>query len=64
MRNTKQGLSFSMLVACMLSLGGCLESADDVTLFEPGEYKGASDPLLDNSNSAALADRFANQRDR
>ena len=63
MSKFRQCLSISTLVACMLSLSGCLEDAD-VTLFEPGEYKGASDPLLENSDSAALADRFANQMDR
>ena len=59
----KKSLSISMLIACTLTLAGCLEDAD-VTLFEPGEYKGASDPLLENSDSEALAERFANQKDR
>ena len=32
-----------------LGLGGCLESAD-VTVHEPGKYKGSVDPLLSQSS--------------
>ena len=44
-------------------LTGCYESPS-VTLFEPGVYKGAADPLLMNSDPESLNERFAGQRDR
>ncbi|MGI9335652.1 MAG: hypothetical protein ACR2RL_21105 [Gammaproteobacteria bacterium] len=41
-----------------LGLGGCLESAD-VTVHEPGKYKGSADPLLDESSrDEVLEKRF------
>jgi hypothetical protein len=49
-------------------LSGCYESAD-ITLYEPGEYKGPKDPLLAKERSAQhqelLRERFAlGQTDR
>ena len=44
-------------------LTGCYESPS-VTLFEPGVYKGANDPLLANSDTESLNERFSGQRDR
>lgn len=48
-------------------LAGCYESTD-VTIYEPGEYKGADDPLLakleDPEFRAQLDRRFEGQRDR
>lgn len=44
----------------LAGLSGCSESPD-VTLHEPGEFKGARDPLLDQQASArqdALGKRF------
>ena len=46
-----------------ISLAGCYESPQ-VTLFEPGVYKGADDPLLLNSDNESLNKRFAGQMDR
>ena len=48
------------VVAASLSMTGCWESAD-VTMHEPGKYKGKSDPLLAQqgaSRSEALKKRF------
>ncbi|MDT8437409.1 MAG: hypothetical protein RQ729_00195 [Wenzhouxiangellaceae bacterium] len=56
-----------LLVVAALLLAGCYESPD-VTRFEPGVYKGESDPLLAKSGNTAhqenLAERFDGQRDR
>lgn len=41
------GRPVAMLVAVLL-LGGCYESPD-VTLHEPGEYKGQDDPFLEKA---------------
>ena len=53
-------------LACLLG-SGCSNPAD-VTLHEPGVYKGKSDPLLALEESegfdAQLAGRFDYQRDR
>lgn len=52
----------------VLTLTGCYESASDVTIYEPGVYKGSDDPLLNQTGSAeseaALRQRFNGQRDR
>lgn len=54
-------------LALTVGLSGCYESSD-VTRFEPGEYKGADDPLLakmeDPEFRAELDSRFDGQRDR
>lgn len=34
------------LLAALFMLGGCYESPVEVTLYEPGKYKGEDDPLL------------------
>lgn len=61
-----------MLAACavamLVALAGCHESVS-VTVYEPGEYKGAGDPLLKKHATAeqkqALQQRFAmGQSDR
>jgi hypothetical protein len=58
------------LAACAAALGllaGCHEPVS-VTVYEPGEYKGASDPLLKTHAKAeqkeALQKRFALGQDR
>lgn len=55
-------------LAMMAALGGCYESPD-VTVYEPGVYKGKPDPLLDKLHAEKrqeqLIDRFqAVQTDR
>ncbi|MDT8408477.1 MAG: hypothetical protein RQ741_02640 [Wenzhouxiangellaceae bacterium] len=64
MRNS---MTFACVAALCLGLGGCYESTD-VTLYEPGEYKGKSDPLLTKLKSSelqtSLERRFDGQRDR
>ena len=63
--------SRSILAACVASLAmlaGCHEPVS-VTVYEPGEYKGAADPLLKMHASAehkeTLKERFATgQSDR
>lgn len=58
-----------LLAAPLLALGlsGCYESTG-VTMHEPGEYKGAQDPLhdklADESHREQLDARFDGQRDR
>lgn len=51
------------VLGALALLSGCNESAN-VIKFEPGVYKGASDPLLGSTDTAALAERFEGQRDR
>ena len=48
-----------MLIALLLmsSLVGCYESPN-VTLYEPGEYKGHQDPLLQKQRSAEQQQRL------
>lgn len=64
------GSRFGKIVALALlvfALAGCYESARDVTLYEPGVYKGSADPLMDQSaaeRDGALRQRFGGQRDR
>ncbi|MBS3785744.1 MAG: hypothetical protein KGY57_02935 [Gammaproteobacteria bacterium] len=58
-------LALGLLV---VALTGCYESVSDVTIYEPGVYKGSDDPLLNQTGSAesaeALRQRFSGQRDR
>ncbi len=51
------------ILVLTVSLTGCYESPT-VTLFEPGVYKGADDPLLTNSDNQSLNERFTGQMDR
>ena len=54
----------ALLLAAMFSLAGC----SDVTVYEPGVYKGASDPLVEDLRSeelrAELEERQRRQMDR
>ncbi|MFU8897154.1 MAG: hypothetical protein ACNA8J_12310 [Gammaproteobacteria bacterium] len=54
----------ALLAAASLALAGC----SDVTVYEPGVYKGKSDPLVEDLRSdelqTALAERAEYQRDR
>lgn len=54
----------ALLAAMSLVLAGC----SDVTVYEPGVYKGASDPLVEDLRSeelrSALEERAERQRDR
>jgi hypothetical protein len=47
----KSLLSLALAGACLVGLAGCYESPN-VTLYEPGEYKGKEDPLLTQAGSA------------
>jgi len=40
------------VVAASAGLSGCWESTD-VTVHEPGEYKGMKDPLVESKSAAA-----------
>ena len=46
---TRTGTTGSVFVAALLLLtvAGCGDQVTSVTLHEPGQYKGAHDPLLD-----------------
>jgi len=65
----RRPLAMALALAILpLSLTACAERAD-VTLHEPGVYKGGADPLLakqeDPQHVGALQDRFAKgQSDR
>jgi hypothetical protein len=65
----RRSLAMALALAFLpLSLTACAERAD-VTLHEPGVYKGGADPLLakqaDPQHVEALQDRFAKgQSDR
>ena len=54
----------ALLAATSLAIAGC----SDVTVYEPGVYKGASDPLVQDLRSeelqATLEERAERQRDR
>jgi len=54
----------ALLAATSLAIAGC----SDVTVYEPGVYKGASDPLVQDLRSeelqTALEARAERQRDR
>jgi len=54
----------ALLAATSLAVAGC----SDVTVYEPGVYKGASDPLVEDLRSeelrSALEERAERQRDR
>ena len=56
--------TLALLAAASLALAGC----SDVTVYEPGVYKGASDPLVEDLRSeelrATLEERAEKQRDR
>ncbi len=57
----KRVMFLLLCVPVVAVLGGCYESPD-VTMYEPGVYKGKSDPLLDKLQSdkrqEQLVDRF------
>ncbi len=63
MNNLKQLIMLASLVGLTVLLSGCLEPPQ-IIKFEPGVYKGADDPLIGNTDTAALESRFANQMDR
>lgn len=54
-------IMLTLLLASSAALSGCYQSAD-VTMHEPGEYKGKKDPLLAYEGSAEqqqkLLERF------
>lgn len=57
----KTAILASSLLGAALLLSACYEDAD-VTMHEPGQYKGKSDPLLQQGNAEdraeTLAERF------
>jgi len=63
----KRVLTTASALALAIFLVGCYEDPD-VTVYEPGEYKGSKDPLLakleDPEFRAELDRRFDGQRDR
>lgn len=68
MRLPRRAGALAVLGLMALALGGCYESAEDVTLHEPGVYKGPADPLGDKLDDTELQDRlesrFQGQTDR
>ena len=59
-----KAIPLALAAAAILALAGC----SDVTVYEPGVYKGASDPLVQDLRSAELRaeldERMIKQRDR
>lgn len=51
-----KNLRLWLLLVSAVALGGCYEN-NDVTLYEPGVYKGKSDPLL-ATDASARADQL------
>jgi hypothetical protein len=59
-----KSITLALSAVAFLALAGC----SDVTVYEPGVYKGASDPLVEDLRSeelrTQLEERAAKQRDR
>ena len=59
--------SAALLASVALGLGGCSD-LEDVTLHEPGVYKGKTDPLVQRleqpEQQQELEERFRSQMDR
>ncbi|MDR9406491.1 MAG: hypothetical protein RI516_04605 [Spiribacter sp.] len=47
------------LLMAVLLLSGCYEEMDDVHLYDPGVYKGQTDPLMSKSGTDALTQPLA-----
>ena len=45
-------------IIILVGLLGCSSEPRDVTMHEPGVYKGAKDPLLGQQRQQELIDRF------
>lgn len=62
-----KGMTWALALVAALSVTGCGNS-EDVTFYEPGVYKGPSDPLLEKERTqehqTALDERVRNQSDR
>ncbi len=54
-------VTVALLIMASFAMGGCYEDAD-ITLHDPGVYRGITDPLLakqaDPEQQAKLAERF------
>lgn len=54
-------VTVALLIVASVAMGGCYESTD-ITLHDPGVYRGATDPLLakqaNPEQQAKLAERF------
>ncbi|MGD9387216.1 MAG: hypothetical protein PVI87_03220 [Gammaproteobacteria bacterium] len=59
-----KSIPLALSAVALLALAGC----SDVTVYEPGVYKGASDPLVEDLRSEELREelneRMTKQRDR
>jgi len=63
MNKVGKSVSIAGLLVLTSMLAGCLDSSE-VVFFEPGVYKGAPDPLIGNTDTAALQARIEKQMDR
>jgi major membrane immunogen (membrane-anchored lipoprotein) len=50
-------VTLTLLIVASMALGGCYESTD-ITLHDPGVYRGGSDPLLAKQASPEQKDRL------
>ena len=58
-------LCLAAVLFLFLGLAACSEEPRDFTMYDPGEYKGAIDPLLTKNLDQQLDDRFmVGQTDR
>ena len=54
----KRTCCISAVFIVLVGLAGCSYESREVTLHEPGVYKGAKDPLLARQEQQELIDRF------
>lgn len=54
----RTALYTTVLVLAAAGLAGCYENPAEVTLYEPGVYKGPTDPLLGALQSPELQQRL------
>ena len=56
---TMRGARYAtLLIIAAAGLAGCYENPREVTLYEPGVYKGTTDPLLKALQKPALQQRL------
>ncbi|GEM_PF-623481 len=51
----------AVLAIALLGLSGCYEDPGEVTLYDPGVYKGEEDPLLARSGTDELEAKLQNR---
>ena len=57
-KNMRATWPLLLLLVVSLSLSACSDERRELTLHDPGEYKGATDPLLATGPHPELNERF------